>query len=388
MLAPYSNIRAGESHGDIIVWPLKALCDYIEITDDLAFLDEPVAYRQEKSAEPTAEKASIAAHVDTIIATIRERFIPGTHLIRYGEGDWNDSLQPHDPALRDLMVSSWTVALLYEQIRRYAAILKRAGRFTQALELDALGDAMGADFHHHLVRDGAVAGYGVFDPTHKDVELLLHPSDTRTGLSWSLIAMTQPILGGLFDAEQSRHHLDLIRENLLFPDGARLMDRPVTYRGGPELLFKRAESSSFFGREIGLMYVHAHIRYAEALAHSGAGGELWAALALVNPITVTEHLANASPRQRNAYFSSSDAAFADRWSASADWAKVASGQIAVDGGWRVYSSGPGIFTRLIVSHLLGLRRRFGARTEAPVLPPSLGRIAVSLDIDGDKRQLG
>ena len=32
-----------------------------------------------------------------LLATVRERFIPGTHLIRYGEGDWNDSLQPVDP---------------------------------------------------------------------------------------------------------------------------------------------------------------------------------------------------------------------------------------------------------------------------------------------------
>ena len=61
---------------------------------------------------------------------------------------------------------------------------------------------------------------------------------------------------------------------------------------------------------------------------------------------VTEDLAKASLRQRNAYFSSSDAAFRDRYEASAEWARVASGTIAVDGGWRIYSSGPGIFSRL------------------------------------------
>jgi cellobiose phosphorylase len=67
---------------------------------------------------------------------------------------------------------------------------------------------------------------------------------------------------------------------------------------------------------------------------------------LVNPITVTEDLAQASLRQRNAYFSSSDAAFRDRAEASAEWARVRQGTIAVDGGWRIYSSGPGIFSRL------------------------------------------
>jgi len=57
-----------------------------------------------------------------LIEMVRARFIPGTSLIRYGNGDWNDSLQPVDPAKRDWMVSSWTVALLYEQLRRYAAM--------------------------------------------------------------------------------------------------------------------------------------------------------------------------------------------------------------------------------------------------------------------------
>src|SRR5207248_10728023 len=32
MLAPYANIRDSHSHGDVILWPLKALCDYVEAT--------------------------------------------------------------------------------------------------------------------------------------------------------------------------------------------------------------------------------------------------------------------------------------------------------------------------------------------------------------------
>ena len=47
MLEPYSNIRDRHAHGDVIVWPLKALCDYLEATNDLAFLDEPVAWRRD-----------------------------------------------------------------------------------------------------------------------------------------------------------------------------------------------------------------------------------------------------------------------------------------------------------------------------------------------------
>src|SRR5262249_50807091 len=179
-----------------------------------------------------------------------------------------------------------------------------------------------------------------------------HPSDTGPGFSFSLLPMTRSMIGGLFTAEQAAHHLRLIREHLLFPDGVRLIDRPVAYRGGIETVFRRAESSSFFGREIGLMYVHAHLRYCEAMAVLGEPEAFMAGLQAVNPIAVTEAVRGALPRQRNAYFSSSDAAFRDRYQASAEWSSARSGAVGYDGGWRIYSSGPGLYTRLVMRYVL------------------------------------
>ena len=378
MQEPYAHIRDRHSHGDVIVWPLKALCDYVEATDDLDILNAPVAWRDDDSAA-TARRDPVSVHVETLIATVRERFIPGTSLIRYGEGDWNDSLQPADPRMRDWMVSSWTVALLFQQLNRYAAVLARAGRIAGAEELTALAAAMRADFNRHLMRDGTVAGYALFDADGAMPELLLHPADTQTGLRYSLLPMTRSIIGGLFTEAQARHHLDLIRQHLMFPDGVRLMDRPVAYRGGVERTFRRAESAAFFGREIGLMYVHAHLRYGEAMAVLGEAEALWEALLVASPVSVADCVAPATPRQRNTYFSSSDAAFPDRYRASADWEELRAGRVAVDGGWRIYSSGPGLYVNLLLCHALGLRRHFGARRGAPVLPASLG--AVTLDMD-------
>ncbi|MCX5512657.1 cellobiose phosphorylase [Kaistia algarum] len=360
MLPPYSSIRAGDAHGDILIWPLKALADYIEETGDLSVLEAKVTWRHGGEVKGPAE--TIRAHVETLLAAAKARFIPGTHLIRYGEGDWNDSLQPHDPHLRDWMVSSWTAGLLHEQVARYGAILSRAGETEHGQDLADLASAIRHDFRQHLVADGVVAGYGLFDPAGGTTQYLLHPSDTRTGLSYSLIAMTQAILGGLLDEAEARHHLALIEKHLAFPDGVRLMDRPVTYRGGPETLFRRAESSSFFGREIGLMYVHAHLRHCEVLAKLGERAKLSAEIARVNPVSVTRHVASASLRQRNSYFSSSDAAFPDRYAASRDWPRAVEGTIAFDGGWRIYSSGPGIFTRLLLRELAGRRRWYGKET--------------------------
>jgi cellobiose phosphorylase len=370
MLEPYSSIRDSQAHGDVIIWPLKALCDYVEASGDFALLDEPIPWRHEDTLQPSSDSAPIALHVAKLLATVQERFVPGTHLIRYGLGDWNDSLQPVDQSRRDWMVSSWTVALLYEQLCRYGQILRRAGRSDGAAEL-RLAAAMREDFNRFLIRDGTVAGYGVFDPGRELPELLFHPRDPHTGVAYSLLPMTQAILGGLFTSEQAQHHLRLIQTQLRFPDGVRLLNRPISYHGGPQKIFQRAESAAFFGREIGLMYTHAHLRYAQAMAVLGDAQALWDALLIVNPIAVTERVAHATLRQRNTYFSSSDAAFADRYQASAEWQRVMAGTIGVDGGWRIYSSGPGLYTNVLVGYVFGARRHFGTRVVKPCLPAAL-----------------
>ena len=62
------------------------------------------------------------------------------------------------------------------------------------------------------------------------------------------------------------------------------MDRPLKYKGGIQTIFQRAESSTFFGREIGLMYMHEHIRFAESLAITGRAEDFVKALRQAIPI--------------------------------------------------------------------------------------------------------
>ena len=101
----------------------------------------------------------------------------------------------------------------------------------------------------------------------------------------------------------------------------------------------------------------------EAMSALGDSGALFDALDVVNPISIGDGMAQALPRQRNAFFSSSDAAFPDRDSASAQWDRVKAGTIGFEGGWRIYSSGPGIFTSLLIRCGFGRRRLWG--TPAP-----------------------
>ncbi|HKU86670.1 MAG TPA: cellobiose phosphorylase, partial [Casimicrobiaceae bacterium] len=116
---------------------------------------------------------------------------------------------------------------------------------------------------------------------------------------------------------------------------------------------------------------------AEAMAVLGEADALWEALQVVNPISVTDRVANATLRQRNAYFSSSDAAFSDRYEASEAWSRVEAGTVPVEGGWRIYSSGPGLYVNVLIRHALGVRRFFGERIEQPVLPAAVAKVKLA-----------
>ena len=179
----------------------------------------------------------------------------------------------------------------------------------------------------------------------------------------------------------------MIREHLLGPDGARLFDRPVGYAGGPMTLFQRAEASTFFGREIGIMYMHAHLRYAEALARVGDGPGLLAAMALAQPVGMTDRVASARPRQSTCYYSSSDAAFADRYAARDGYRGIFDHTVPLEGGWRVYSSGPGLFLQLLVQYQFGIRAHGAEVHIDPVLDPGLDGLVVQVPLLGVRRTL-
>lgn len=101
----------------------------------------------------------------------------------------------------------------------------------------------------------------------------------------------------------------------------------------------------------------------------------------MNPITATERVANASLRQRNTYFSSSDAAFRDRYEASARWDDVKRCRVDVDAGWRIYSSGPGIYVNILLRQVLGRRRYFGEETVEPLFPTWYDGVPIEIAFD-------
>jgi cellobiose phosphorylase len=374
------GIRAGDSHGDIVFWPLLVLAQYLLASGDAGVLDEPLAFFDPRG--PAAgEIATLWQHVQRALALIERRVIAGTALPAFGHGDWNDSLQPVDPVLRDHMCSAWIVTLQVQTLRTLARALEAVGRGADAAPLQRWAAAVQRDFQRLLLVDGVLAGYAIFDGA-AEVRYLLHPLDRTTGVSYSVLAMIHAILEDMLTPGEAREHLRLIATHLTGPDGARLFDRPMPYHGGPQRIFQRAESATFFGREIGLMYTHAHLRYAQALAHVGDAPAFLRALCQANPIAIDALVPGATLRQANCYYSSSDAAFEDRYQASAEYQRVAQGTVALDGGWRVYSSGAGIALGLIMRCFLGLSSQAQVLRVDPVIPAAFDGLRVSTALLG------
>ena len=381
MHPPFHAIQQAHSHGDVCLWPVKALCDYAEAAADLEFLTQEIGYTDPERFEPTGPREALWAHCDRVLAQCEARFVSGTALVNYGDGDWDDTLQPADPAMRTRMVSAWTVALAYQTFRQLADVCRHAGEHSRASRIDVLLERMRADFHEYMMPGGTVAGFLVRDEDGT-FRALLHPTDHVTGIRYRLLPMTRAVLAELFAREEALRHLDIVARELRFADGVRLMSGPAGYHGGCERLFKRAETAANVGREIGLQYVHAHLRYAEAMAKVGDADELWWALQIANPVGLTEVVPHAAPRQSNVYFSSSDADFPDRLEAAARWSELRTGRVAVRGGWRLYSSGPGLFLHKVRACLLGVRESFGDVVFDPVLPRSLDGLDARLRLRG------
>jgi len=374
------GIRPGDSHGDIAFWPLVVLAQYLTASGDSAVLDEKVRFFDARSAA-AGEEATVWQHVQRALSLIEKRLIPGTALAAYGHGDWNDSLQPADPHLREHMCSAWTVTLHFQTLGALACALRSIGREQDALPLESRAQAVHQDFQRLLLVDGVLAGYAIFEDSGH-LRYLLHPSDKVTGCKYSALAMIHAIIEDMLTPEQTRQHLELIDKYLSASDGVRLFDRPMTYHGGPQTIFQRAETATFFGREIGLMYTHAHLRYAQALAHIGEADRFFQALCQANPLGIRSLVPSATLRQANCYYSSSDAAFADRYQASEEYGRVARGTIALDGGWRVYSSGAGIALGLIIRRFLGLSCESKVLRVDPVIPATLDGLRVETTLRG------
>lgn len=379
MFDKYYPIQAHESHGDIIVWPIKVLADYLKATKDFSILDEKVPYMSMETNTWVMHDTTLRQHVDKTLNAIQNSFVKGMSLPAYGGGDWDDTLQPANKKLTDHMVSGWTPLLLYQGLAGLSKVLDGTPLSRRA---ETLKMRLKNDYETHILKDNVPSGFIVVEPDH--VDYLLHPRDKNTGLKYRLLPLTRSIISEMVTLEQAQNNYHVIESNLKHPDGVRLMDTFVTYKGGEQTYFQRGETASNVGREIGIMYVHAHIRYIEAMAKLGYAKDAYEAVFKINPININKHVKNAQIRQANTYFSSSDAAFLDRYQAKEKFKHVKTGAVEVKAGWRLYSSGPGIYINQLIGNVMGIRFTNDQLILDPVIPDELKGMTTTFSQLGKK----
>ncbi|MFV0518752.1 MAG: GH36-type glycosyl hydrolase domain-containing protein [Lachnospirales bacterium] len=358
-----------DCHGDVIFWPLKCVGDYINVTNDFTIFDEYIPFKD------TKKNVTLLEHIKNALHSIEGRFLENTHLISYAGGDWDDTLQPASLELKENLVSSWTQALAYQVLSTLSFSLKKIDN-PLSIKLNTMSKNIKASFDEYLIIDGVIAGF-IYRTSSLEFSPLLHPKDQTTGIKYRLLPMTRSIISNLADVKQATSNFEQIDNNLFCPDGVRLMDKPAKYNGGISELFLRAERAANVGREVSLQYTHAHIRYIEALCHMGYTNRAWSSLFQINPITLKEVVPKSLPRQSNLYFTSSEGAFLDRYDYAKNFHKLKEGTIDVKGGWRLYSSGPGIYIKNVIENIFGIRFNGNYLIIDPMLPASLNGIEVT-----------
>jgi CRISPR-associated protein Csx3 len=429
------DFRLEPPHGDVVHWPVLALGRYLLASGDAVVLDEPVPWYAGDAVAGDAPATALLDHALRALDRARADLLPGTRLVAYGHGDWNDSLQPADPEMTRSLASAWTVTLHHQALRTLADGLDAAGgpaALAEALRDEAA--TVAADLHRFLLVDGELAGYvqlgepggrgtddapagrvaGELPPTPSApsaLRYLVHPRDVETGLRHGSLQIIHALADDLLDPDQAAHHVALVREHLMGVDGVRLFDRPPGYHGGESRHFQRAETATFVGREIGLMYAHAHLRWCEAMARWGDAEALWLGLRQVLAPAVgtvgtvgsvgavgtlgtvgtggtgPDVVPGARRRQGNTYASSSDAAVLDRADFAARYADVLTGATGLEAGWRVYSSGPGVLVRIVTQSMLGVRRRGESVELDPVLAARLDGLTAVVPLAGSRLRL-
>jgi len=380
MFDNYSHIQQEESHGDIIVWPLKLVADYLKTTNDTDILFEELSYTNRSENQFTDNKATLLEHIKKQIDYIKGHFLHDTYLSSYGDGDWDDTLQPANQELKQYMVSSWTIALTFQVLTKLSMTLEKVAP-DEASEMKKIAGGIEKDYKKYMRDEQVIPGFLYLEDKDKP-EKMLHPTDNKTGINYRLLPMIRSMISELFTEDEVNEHYTLIKDHLFFADGVRLMNKPASYTGGVSTHFKRAEQAANFGREIGLQYVHAHIRFIEAMAKIGKKDEVWNGLKVINPVGITKTVPNAEYRQSNAYFSSSDGKFNTRYEAAENFDLLRKGKVNVKGGWRIYSSGPGIYINQLVSNVLGIREEGDMLILDPVLPRELNGLTFDFAVNG------
>ena len=100
MFDRYEKQKADESHGDVIVWPMKVVSDYLKKRRTLAILETQIPYTDRETFLKTIKLLLFYDHLQKEIAYIEANFLEGTYLFMLWGWGLDDTPQPNNSKLK------------------------------------------------------------------------------------------------------------------------------------------------------------------------------------------------------------------------------------------------------------------------------------------------
>jgi cellobiose phosphorylase len=337
---------------DDFLWLVAATSRYVEITDDLAVLDEPAGYLEGRVLNPGEESYYDLPGISNVreplyrhcVRAIEHSLRRGEHgLPLMGSGDWNDGMNRVGYLGRGESV--WLGFFGCDVLERFALVAARHGDqdFAQrcndhaALLSASLEQAAwdGGWYRRGWFDDGQPLGSAINDECRID----------SIAQSWS-------VLSGVGSAKRQRQAMQALDQHLVKPQirAVLLLDPPFD-KGKQDPGYIKGYVPGV--RENGGQYTHAAVWAAMAFAQLGDSAKAWELLHLINPADPANNV------RIDTYKVEPYVMAADVYGAAPH---------AGRGGWTWYTGSAGWMYRLAVESLLGLQRKGDVLSFEPLIP--------------------
>ncbi|WP_336777467.1 GH36-type glycosyl hydrolase domain-containing protein [Pantoea sp. USHLN256] len=338
---------------DDYLWLPFALCHYISATDDLALLEQQVAYLEAPPLPAEEESVYSLPNIsqqsenlwDHALRAIKHGLNFGEHgLPLMGSGDWNDGMSAVGIAGKGESV--WLGFFLYTVLTRFAALSERLGKTETASLCQRQADELKTALNQ-VAWDGEWFLRGYFDSG----ETLGSHSNAECRID--AIAQSWSVLSGAGDQAKSASAMQALDRQLVDSDNGLIRLLTPPFNGvGPNPGYIRGYLPGI--RENGGQYTHGALWAIMAFAEMGQVDRAWALLALINPINHSLNAADVETYKVEPYVMAADVYSAENHEGR--------------GGWTWYTGSAGWAYQLIIESLLGITRHGDKLQLRPHLP--------------------